>query len=198
MGPTSRCENKWHEKLKTFYTTVVWDKIYTLPTKFLVPNKQIWTQIQINKYLLPTNYTVSFYDRKVPSLCSFCNLHPEHLHFLIWDCKVVQMFWVIINNFILNFCPRFCLGAKEAIFGDTNSGGDSLVNSILVLARYFIYQQKFTTKTLDEVNFFNFFRAQLTFMLQKVKKKFNERVLANEWSQISELFGVNFSEGSHC
>ena len=69
--------------------------------------------------------------------------------FLIWDWKVVQMFWVIINNFILNFCPRFCLGAKEAIFGDTNSGGDSLVNSILVLARYFIYQQKFTTKTLD-------------------------------------------------
>ena len=120
---TSRHENKWHEKLKTIYTTVVWDKIYTLPTKFLVPNKQIWTQIQINKYLLPTNYTVSFYDRKVPSLCSFCNLHPEHLHFLIWDCKVVQMFWVIINSFILNFCPRFCLGAKEAIFGDTNFRG---------------------------------------------------------------------------
>ena len=56
---TLRGENRWQEKLGTTFSTTFWDKIYKITQNMLIPNKQIWTQIQINKYLLPTNYSVN-------------------------------------------------------------------------------------------------------------------------------------------
>ena len=154
-------ENKWHEKLETTLSLNFWDRILKIPQKLLVPNKMKWTQIQLNKHLLPTNYTVNKYDAKVSPLCSFCSLHPENLHLLFWGCEVVQEFWCMITNLVRNFLPKFQLGRKEALFGDQNSPGSSVVNTILILSRYFIWKQKFTSKKLDEVTFINYMRDHL-------------------------------------
>ena len=75
-------ESKWHEKLGVNLSVTFWDKILKLPKVLLVPNKLRWVQIQINKHLLPTNYTVNKYDRTVSTLCSFCSAHLEQLHLL--------------------------------------------------------------------------------------------------------------------
>ena len=157
---TAKSEIKWHEHLNTTFSTKFWDKIFKLPCKSLLPNKLKWTQIQINKCLLPTNYSVSHYDKNVSPLCSFCSLHPEKLPFLFYRCEVVNQFWSMISNLISNFF-KFFLGEKEALFGAENLAGDSPINTILVLARYFIYQQKFTNKNLDEVNFINYVKSHL-------------------------------------
>ena len=114
---TEKSESKWHDNLGITLSVQVWDKIYKLPQKMLVPNKLIWTQIQINKHLLPTNYTVNQYDSKVSPVCSFCPNHPEKLYLLAWGCDVVQQFWIMVSNLISNFFPKFSLGKKEAIFG---------------------------------------------------------------------------------
>ena len=65
---TLKSETKWQEKLNSNLSVKFWDKILKFPQKMLVPNKLIWTQIQINKYLLPTNYSVHHYDVNVSPL----------------------------------------------------------------------------------------------------------------------------------
>ena len=178
---SSKSENKWHTNLDSTLSVTFWDRILKLPKKFLVPNKIIWTHIQINKHLLPTNYTVNHYDQSVSPLCSFCSLHPEKLYFLFWDCPVVREFWDMIANLIANFDQKFALGRKEALFGHAQSGGETALNTILALARYFIWKQKFTTKILDEVNFINFTHAQLQTIFDCQKLKNSENNFLKDW-----------------
>ena len=187
---TLRGEDRWHEKLGTVFSTTFWDKIYKISQNLLIPNKQIWTQIQINKYLLPTSYSVNIYDKNVSPQCSYCAQHLENLHLLMWSCEVVQQFWQMISNCITNFFPTFVLNRKEAIFGHVGSNGDSPINTILALARYFIYQQKFTTKELDEVRFLLYMRDHLE-IIQRVKKSKNqEGKFLQEWKDILAHFQV--------
>ena len=156
----------------------------------IIPNKQIWTQIQVNKYLLPTNYSVNLYDKNTSPQCSFCTQHPENLHLLLWGCEVVQQFWIMIQNLFSNFYPKFVLGKKEAIFGDIKYRGNSTINTILALARYFIYQQKFTSKELDEVKFINYIKDHLSIILQLKKNKGEVREFLSEWQVILDHFQV--------
>ena len=188
---TEKSENKWHENLGATFSVPFWDKIFQLPKKMLVPNKAIWLQIQLNKHLLTTNYTVSHYDAKVSAACSFCSAHFEKLHFLFWGCGVVEEFWLMIGNLISNFYPNFILGRKEALFGDAKSGGDSVINTILMLARYFIWRQKFSLKTLDEVDFINYTAGQLQIIYdcQKIKNKSKEFLI--HWGKIMVHFQVH-------
>ena len=183
-------ENKWHDKIGAIYPITFWDKIYKISQDLLLPNKQIWTQIQINKYLLPTNYSVNMYDKNVSPQCSYCSQHLEKLHLLMWDCEVVKEFWNMIQNLISNFYPHFKLGKKEAFFGDVNSKGNSIINTILAIARYFIYQQKFLSKELDEVKFINYIRDHLSIILQIKKSKNKEIAFLHAWNVILEHFQV--------
>ena len=187
---TLKSETKWQEKLNSNLSVKFWDKILKFPQKMLVPNKLIWTQIQINKYLLPTNYSVHHYDVNVSPLCSFCSAHPEELHLLIWGCGVVQQFWEMVANLITNFYPTFTLGEKEAIFGAEKYQGDSVINTLLILARYFIYQQKFTNKELDEVNFINYTQKHL-YLIYHCKKLQNKVIkFTLEWDKLLDHFQI--------
>ena len=186
---TDKSETKWHENLGNEFSTKYWDKVYKLPSKSLLPNKLIWTQIQINKHILPTNYSVSHYDKNVSPWCSFCPIHAEKLQFLFFSCEVVRQFWSMIANLISNFY-KFHLGEKEALFGAENLSGDSPINSILSLARYFIYQQKFTNKNLDEVNFINFAQMQLKIIYQCKVNNNQEIKFVSEWKDILEHFDI--------
>ena len=89
----------------------------------------------------------------------------------MWSCNIVKEFWNMIKNCISNFFPEYILQRKDAIFGHVGSRGDSPINTILALARFFIYQQKFTSKELDEVKFLNYMKDHLEIIyLAKVNK----------------------------
>ena len=128
--------DKWHELV---FKRSIWDDIWSLPKKYVIGNRMKWVSIQINQQILPTNYTVSQYNRNVDPGCSLCNRsHPEKLNLLLWGCPMVQHFWSMIGNLITEYYPNFQVGLKEAIFGDIKSEGNSVPNSLLVPARQFI------------------------------------------------------------
>ena len=187
---TLKSEDKWEEKLSISCTTLFWDKVYKITKKLLLPNKQIWTQIQINKCLLPTNYSVNFYDKNVSPQCSYCDQHPEKLHLLLGACDVVREFWNMIQNLIQNFYPKFVLTTKVTFFGDIYSEGNSPINTILALARYFIYQQKFTSKKLDEVSFINYVQDHLSLIFQIKQNKNEEIPFLIEWQLLLDHFQI--------
>ena len=189
---TSTSETKWQAKLSTTFSINFWDKIFKIPQKMLVDNKIIWTQIQINKHLLPTNYTVNKYDNSVNPACSFCQIHPEELHFLMWGCGVVRQFWAMVENMIANFYPRFVLGRKEAIFGHFGSDGNSIFNTLLVLSRYFIWKMKFTKNILDEVDYLNYIKQKLELIHYCIKAKEKQKEFNDEWKLILNHFDIDF------
>ena len=109
--------------------------------------------------------------------CSYC-------------AQVVQQFWQMIKNCITNFYPNFILNRKEAIFGHVSSNGDSIINTILALARYYIYQQKFTSRELDEVRFLIYMKDHLGIIYQLKKSKNLEATFLQEWHDILIHFQV--------
>ena len=187
---TAKSEAKWHEKLNTHLSIGFWDKVFQIPKKMLVGNKLIWTQIQINKHLLPTNYTVNKYDNSVNPTCSFCELHLEELHSLMWSCGIVRQFWKMVENMLQNFFPGFVLGRREAIFGHSGSEGDSTFNTILMLSRYFIWKNKFTTKKLDEINYINYIKDQLELIYNCKIVKEKQVAFLEDWKALLEHFGI--------
>ena len=71
--------------------------------------------------------------------------------------------------------------------------GSSPVNTILNIGRYFIWRQKFSKKTLDEIDFILYTNDQLNIIVesQKLKnttKKFTEFV--KDWGYILDHFQV--------
>ena len=103
---------------------------------------------------------------------------------------MVRQFWQMVTNTINNYQPGFILGRKEALFGDVKSLGVSPVNTILILSRYFIWQQKFTTKALDDVHYINFMNGKLNLVYQCQKLKNIELNSIKDWRLFLSHFDV--------
>ena len=92
----------------------------------------------------------------------------------------------MVENTISMYYPNFRLGRKEAIFGDIYTEGDSLINTMLLLGKQFIWRQKFGSKTLDEISFILYMKYELNFLDFKGEKdKF-----CKEWENILSHFEV--------
>ena len=171
-------------------------KIWKNLKQSIISNKMKWVSIQINRYILPTNYTVNHYDRNVNPGCSLCyRTHLEKLHLLFCECQVVQGFWKMIENLLAQHYANFKLSVKEAIFGHIGSDGDSIINTLLYLARQFIYKQKFTTKTLDEVTYILFMHRELKFLFDALSFTNEQRKFKLKWTFILNRFHVLCGEG---
>ena len=96
----------------------------------------------------------------------------------------------MIGNLLTQHFQNFKLTAKEAIFGDVGSDGDSIINTILFLARQFIYKQKFTTKTLDEVSYILYMQRELKFLYDVNAFKNEQNKFMLEWACILDRFDV--------
>ena len=187
------CEEKWHSETGMTFSPGFWDKVWNMSKKSIVQNKMKWVTIQINRHILPTNYTVNKYKPNVDPGCSLCtNSHAEKLKTLLWDCQVVQDFWKIVHNLLSAHFPGFILGVKEAIFGDLESEGSSVQNTILLLSRQFIWRQKFTSKTLDEVQFINFIINELKNLFNAQFYKGKVQQFIHDWQTIFDHFGVEY------
>ena len=89
------------------------------------------------------------------------------------------------------YYPNFTLGRKEAIFGDIKSKGESVINTMLLLAKQFIWKEKFCSKNIDEVKYISFMRKELNYLLENMDFKGNGIKFRNEWINILEHFNVD-------
>ena len=191
---TGEVESKWQESLRLTISISGWNKIFELVRNRFVSNRLRWVQIQIIQFRLPTNYTVSRYNPSQSPACSFCpdNSHYEYLPALFWECPVVQKFWISFENILGPLFPDFKLDKKAAIFGDNSSNCDSVVNTILLWSRYFIWREKFTLKMLTENSFLGYIKDQIIqlleiFSVQRVPKK-----QFKLWIPVFEYFDIAY------
>ena len=187
---TSESESKWQAELGAHFSLEFWDKTYILNKQSLVSNKTKWINLQILRFILPTNYSVNKYKPLQDPGCSFCISHLERLPFLIWSCPVVRDFWEMVGNILEFYYPYFTLGRKEAIFGDIKSKGDSVINTMLLLSKQFIWKEKFGSKNIDEVKYITFMRKELNFLLESMNYQGNGIKFRTEWNNILEHFNI--------
>ena len=190
---TAKSESRWHQELGTTFSVQFWDNIWKILRNQFISNRMKWVQLQINKFLLPTNYSVSKYKPTQDPSCSFCltGNHIERLSNLFWDCPLVRDFWEIVENILKNCIPTFKLGRKEAIFGDMDTRANSVENTVLLLSREFIWVQKFTSKKLDIVLYINFMKRELTLLSEIVQTKNETNEFSKCWPPILDFFEVD-------
>ena len=188
---TSGPENKWQTELGTYFSLEFWYKIWKLNKEAIVSNKLRWINLQIYRYILPTNYTVNKYKPNQDPGCSFCQNHTEKLSALVWSCPEVREFWNMVENTLKQYFPQFNLGRKEAIFGDTNSKGDSVINTMLLLAKQFIWREKFGTKSLNEIKYILYMKKELNLLIETMNFKGQLNGFINDWEKILQHFEVD-------
>ena len=187
---TRDCESKWQGELGTTFSIDFWDKMWKLNKNSLVSNKLKWINLQICRFILPTNYTVNKYKPNQDPGCSFCSNHLERLPDLVWSCPEVRDLWTMVGNILNGFYPQFNLGRKEAIFGDIKSEGNSVINTVLLLAKQFLWRQKFGSKNLDELSYIIFMQRELNFLMEKMDFKGGKLKFCIEWANILQYFNV--------
>ena len=183
-------ENKWHSELGVSLSVTFWDKIWGDQKHLICSNKMKWINLQILRFTLPTNYSVNKYKPSQDPRCSFCLNHLEKIPTLVWSCPVVRDFWTRVGDIINIFFPDFNLGQKEAIFGDCKSKGNSALNTILILAKQFIWTQKFGNRNLCALQYKRFMKNELKFMLDTMHYKENIDNFHFEWFEILQYFEI--------
>ena len=104
---------------------------------------------------------------------------------------MVRDFWDMVGNIIHNYFPQATFGRKEAIFGDQNSKGNPIINTIIILAEQFIWTQKFGSKTLGELEYILFMRKELSFLQDTMKFKGEFVEFHTEWIEILQHFEMH-------
>ena len=114
-------------------------------------------------HILPNNTYLHKCNLVPSTLCDFCNMYSETTIHVFWDCHLIQKFWMDIKNFIdnksnrlenieLNFAKiSFC----NFIIADSKNA--HVINSVILLAKYFIFkckQEKATPQIDAFVSFF--------------------------------------------
>ena len=118
--------------------------------------------------------------------CEYCHQHPETIRHLFIECERVKHFWTLLKEWLrLNSNISLDLEEKNILFAYQDK--NQLRNFILVLAKYYIYANKFSGKQLN----LDVFKA-------KLRKKFQgERYTAHirnnmgqfmrKWSQLYHI-----------
>ena len=97
----------------------------------------------------------------------------------------------MVENTLKQYFPQFNLGRKEAIFGDTNSKGDSVINTMLLLAKQFIWREKFGTKSLNEIKYILYMKKELNLLIETMNFKGQLNGFINDWEKILQHFEVD-------
>ena len=187
---TADCESRWHTELGTILSVNFWDKIWKMQKQLLCSNRMKWVNLQILRFILPTNYSVSRYNNNQDPRCSFCQNHLELLPDLVWGCQRVREFWEMVGNFLKLYFPNFNLGRKEAIFGDHESNGNSVINTMIIFSKQFIWTEKFGKKDLNELHYTLFMQKELKLLLEVMQFKGEMQSFITEWAEILQHFEI--------
>ena len=112
-----------------------------------------WFQTRINHRILGTNFLLKKMNIKDNDLCSFCRNEQETILHLFYECPIVNVFVKNLEILINTHCPNTPLNlrAKDIIFG--NRFYSKILNTILILAKYYIFKTR-ETNHLPNINIF--------------------------------------------
>ena len=176
-------EDKWHQELSCTLGIDFWNSLYSRTANIKNENRIKWLQFQINRNSLYTNVKVNKFNFQVSPYCTFCrltdsnNLNLELISHLFHGCTYVQNFWNEVKDWLLTTNINLNIDVKTILFGDMNNDINSVTNSVILYAKYFIWKSRLKNQSLLFTSFLRYLRYNIeclrdAFILENHVEKF--------------------------
>ena len=120
-------------------------KLHEIPFKCCKNKYLQWFQCRLNYRKLGTNNLLHKMKIKQSNLCCYCKEKPETVFHLFCECEKVKSFWIDFIKYLQDGDLKIeVLSNVEKIFG--NKLFDDTLNTILILARNFIFKHRISEK----------------------------------------------------
>lgn len=173
--------NKWANELGNI-TINEW-KLYNSSLKNISEIKLRDFQFKINNRILVTN-TFLYKIKKIPNnLCSYCQKEAESIFHLFVNCEKTVEFWRSLKTWLWREGSlQLEISNKYILFASPNR--KTLINHILIIAKYYIYKTKFTRNTIDFTGFLLYLKSkfQSEMYIANLKNDFDK--FAEKWSSL--------------
>uniref|UniRef100_A0A3B3BAV7 Reverse transcriptase domain-containing protein n=1 Tax=Oryzias melastigma TaxID=30732 RepID=A0A3B3BAV7_ORYME len=163
----------------SFHGHICWEKVWTLPNKYLLNNKVKEVSFKILHRFYPTNQYMSRLKRDIDKNCSFCGQFEETLIHMFWTCKHTEKIWDRLTNLIkTKIYPHFTLTWKNILCGFFNydnkfSSEFYLINLLILLTKHYIHKTKFNNKA---PNFLDL-SARIRLYMQSISPSTNKKAI---------------------
>ena len=182
----SEREAKWHLELNKTYGVPFWNNCYSSTANIKNDNKIKWMQNQIVRNSQFTNYRVHKFKPNVSPLCYHCGEFDEKLSHLYFLCGKVRDRWLEIKSFLAQFLINIPLDITTIIFGYGKEPSESKINFAILVAKRYIWTNKFNTTPLSFNAFKNVFKSKLTELKDMLEYK-DELVKFGEWQPLYDV-----------
>lgn len=135
-------ETKWENELNLDVDRFWW-KLHNRAIFKISTDVQIqWFQYRIVHRILTTNVFLKRIGIVQSDLCSFCDLYPENLSHIFWECTYVEELW---NSFFewINDQTNMMIDANivDILFGKL-SKHKNIINLLIILVKRHIYKKR--------------------------------------------------------
>ena len=96
----------------------------------------------VNGYVI-TNSRVSKWDKSITEKCTFCDKEIETVLHLLVECEYVVVIWKSLAKWLDYFAMVACeFTPYEILFNDYKDSFPQMVNTIILIVKYYIYVQR--------------------------------------------------------
>ena len=128
-------------------------------------------QFKILHRYIPTNDLLFKMDKVDTNKCPYCNMYPEAILHLFYECATVKTFWLNVQDHI-NFYlqSNICLLCKDIIIGfnitECNNANIKLVNKVILYGKLFIWNSRGKLISLNISNFKEWLQKRKVFAFE--------------------------------
>ena len=173
---------KWEQE---FNHDINWKCIHTLPIVSLINTKLRAFQYKYLMRIVPNNNFLYRCNLSNTSLCDFCSMNIETNKHMFWECYVSRGFWTEIERLLKDNQIRIKLDYEIISFGYLNqSSYTSLLNCILIYAKYFIFKTKYEQTVPSLNNFIKYLKYHEN--LERIIATAKDKIQKHEakWNQL--------------
>ena len=142
--------NKW-EQVGLNINEQTWKKYHSVIIS-LIEVKIKDFQYKITNKILVTKSFLYRINKTNDNLCEYCHQQPETIFHLFVECEEVKQFWNLLNNW-LSAVSNLNMTLNDSSILFSYQDENSLRNYLYVLAKYYIYSNKFSGNGLSLQNF---------------------------------------------
>ena len=179
-------EAKWHTELNTVYGIPFWNRSYSFTASIRNDNKIKWMNYQIVRNCQFSNYRVNKFKPNVSPLCTYCQTTNEKLSHLYFHCNKVQDFWIELQNWFAQYNTNIPIRISTILFGLEKESPDSVINYTILVAKRYIWTNKFNSTPLSFIAFRNTLKKKLNELKDMLEYK-DELVYFDQWLHLYDF-----------
>ena len=179
-----KSHTKWDEEIDH----VNWKNAHNIPFRTIINTKLRAFQYKYLMRIVPNNNFLYKINLNNTSLCDFCNMFVETNKHLFWECQLSRAFWSELEGFLRVKHIDIKLDYKTISLGYMDqSSFSTLLNCILIYAKYFIFKNKYEKTSPSFSHFKNYLKYQekIERLIALAKDKLPEH--ENKWNQLQLL-----------